>query len=84
MVGVEFIGKRNPRFIYDLHVGVGMRYVDIDYTNLVGSYKIEPFDFPTVEGATELSRNASYDIAESDELKRKLCCRLPFWLQTLV
>jgi hypothetical protein len=69
MVGVEMIGKKNPRFIYDVHVGVGMRYVDIDFTNLVGSYMVHPRDFPTADGAEELSRNASYDIAETNELR---------------
>lgn len=69
MVGVEVVGKRNPRFIYDLHIGVGMRHVNIAYTDLVGSYMIDPRDFPTAEGATELSRNASYDIAETNEVR---------------
>lgn len=59
-VGVEYIGRRNPRFIYDIFVGVGGRIVNLDYNNLINAFEAPAGDLV----AAGLNKNAKYDISE--------------------
>lgn len=68
-VGVEYIGKKHPRMIYDLFFGIGMRHIKLDYTDVVNQRQLDGLDPDFLAAKGEVTKNAKYDISETNDLK---------------